>query len=147
MGSALPLRILVADDDQDAGDLVELMLIGLGHDVHVVADGDAAVRYARERPLDLILMDIGMPGLNGYEATRQIRARGTGQPVIAALTSWNRDEDRARGREAGMNHYLPKPFEPEALKAILDLVSNTAASAATGFASRTGSRSGSGGRT
>jgi CheY-like chemotaxis protein len=127
MGTA-PLRILIAEDDEDVGALVELALIGMGHHVHVVNDGAAAVRYAEKEKPDVILMDIGMPVLNGYDATKRIRDRAKIDPVIVALTSWNRIEDVARGFTAGINYHMAKPFELPALESMLDSISLAVAS-------------------
>jgi CheY-like chemotaxis protein len=130
MAAASPLRILIADDDQDTGEFIELILIGLGHQVHLVNDGAAAVHYAQAHCPDLILMDVGMPGLNGFDAAQRIRSLGKTSPVIVALTGWNREEDIARGVRSGMDHHLPKPFDLEALRPILDsLVSSGSGSA------------------
>jgi CheY-like chemotaxis protein len=111
--------VLVADDNQDGavmlGDLLEL----LGHEVHIVHDGAEAVARAEILRPELILMDVGMPKLNGLDATRQIRARPWGgEPFIIALTGWGQESDRARSREAGCNAHLVKPISIDQLEKV-----------------------------
>lgn len=113
-------RILVADDNEDSAVSLAIMLRFMGNEVRTAHDGIEAVAVADEFHPDVILLDIGMPGLNGYDACRRIRekpwASGT---VIMALTGWGQDEDKRRSRDAGFNHHLVKPVEPDTLEKLL----------------------------
>lgn len=103
-------RILVVDDNRDAAESLCLLLQTLGHEVQTAFDGQAAVGSARAFRPDVILMDIGLPGLNGYEAARAIRAEPWGRRVtLVALTGWGQPEDRRRSQDAGFDHHLVKP--------------------------------------
>ena len=91
-----------------------------GHDVHTEYDGAAAVRAARSHRPDVVLLDIGLPKLNGYDTAREIRAIDPQNPVVlVAVTGWGQDEDRRRSRQAGFDHHLVKPVDPELLDRIL----------------------------
>ncbi|QBR04075.1 PAS domain S-box protein (plasmid) [Paraburkholderia pallida] len=103
-------RILVVDDNHDSADSLATLLRMLGHDVHIAYDGSRAVEDAAALLPDLILLDIGLPGLNGYEAARRIRAqRADGRYLLVALTGWSQAEDRRHSREAGFDAHLVKP--------------------------------------
>jgi CheY-like chemotaxis protein len=117
-------RILVVDDGRDAADSLARMLRMMGHETHTAYDGLEAVQAAgRFRP-DVVLLDIGLPRLNGYEAARQIRHQPGGRSVtLIALTGWGQDEDKRRSREAGFDHHMTKPVEPAALEKLLAPVS------------------------
>ena len=113
-------KILVADDDQDSAESLAMLLQMMGHEVRSALNGLEALAVAAAFEPDLIVLDIGMPGLDGYEVCRRIRQQPWAHTVvIAALTGWTRDEDRDRSQEAGFNHYLVKPVDP---KALADLV-------------------------
>ena len=119
-GPAARRRILVADDNADAAASLGQMLGLLGYEVRTANDGVAAVAAAADFRPAAILLDIGMPRLNGYEACRRIRAQpGGGAAVIAALTGWGQDEDRRRSQEAGFDHRMVKPADPDALMKLL----------------------------
>ena len=113
-------KILVADDDQDSAESLAMLLQMMGHEVRSALNGLEALAVAAAFEPDLIVLDIGLPGLDGYEVCRRIRQQPWAHTVvIAALTGWTRDEDRDRSQEAGFNHYLVKPVDP---KALADLV-------------------------
>jgi CheY-like chemotaxis protein len=116
-------RILVVDDNRDAADSLALMLRLMGHEVETAGDGLEAVQAAAASRPDLLLLDIGLPRMNGYEAARQIRQQpwGARMPLIA-LTGWGQDTDRQRSREAGFDHHLTKPVDVVALRSLLGLV-------------------------
>jgi signal transduction histidine kinase len=120
---ALPrthLRVLVADDNADSASSLALMLEILGHEVRTAQDGQEAVEAAEAFRPDVILLDIGMPRMNGYDACRRLREQPWGAGVfIAALTGWGQDEDKRRSREAGFDRHIVKPVEPAALEATL----------------------------
>ncbi len=111
-------RILVVEDQEDNRQILEDLLSSVGYEVIHVADGAAGVAAAeRERP-DLILMDIQLPIMDGYEATRQIKAEPTLQHIpVIAVTSYAMDGEQARAAEAGCDAYLAKPVSPRALLA------------------------------
>jgi PAS domain S-box-containing protein len=110
MAAATRKRVLVADDSADGAELMGELLHLLGHEAHIVHDGDEAVAAAERLRPDLILMDIGMPRMDGLEATRRIRAEPWGAAIrIVALTGWGQDADRERSRQAGCNGHLVKP--------------------------------------
>ena len=120
-------KILVADDDQDSAESLALLFQLMGHDVRAAQSGLAAIDVAAEFRPDLIVLDIGMPGLDGYEVCRRIRQHDWGQTiVIAALTGWSRDEDRDRSEEVGFNHFLVKPVDPKALEDLIAGLMRTA---------------------
>ncbi len=116
-------KILVADDDQDSAESLGMLLQLMGHEVRTAQNGLTAIDLAGDFRPHLIVLDIGMPGLDGYEVCRRIRQHEWGQVmVIAALTGWARDEDKDRSQEAGFNHYLVKPVDPKALEALIAAV-------------------------
>ncbi|MBK6004971.1 response regulator [Ramlibacter ginsenosidimutans] len=115
------LRILVADDNVDAAETLAMLLESLGHSVHRVHDGDAAVAAVPAFDPELVVLDIGMPGTNGYEACRQIREQaGGGARTLIALTGWGQPQDQERARAAGFDQHLVKPVDIERL---LELIS------------------------
>jgi PAS domain S-box-containing protein len=113
-------RILVVDDNLDAADSLGMLLRMLGNQVRTARDGLEAVGAAEEFHPDVVLLDIGLPKLDGYEAARRIRAqRGGADMLLVALTGWGQPEDRRRSREAGFDHHLTKPVEFDEMKALL----------------------------
>ena len=110
------LRILIVDDNQDGADSLSEMLKMMGHDTRTAYGGQEGVDMAGAYRPDVVLLDIGMPGLNGYEACRLIRAQPKGKDVmLIALTGWGQDEDRRRSHDAGFDHHMVKPVSPQAL--------------------------------
>jgi CheY-like chemotaxis protein len=118
---ALPRhRILVADDNEDSAASLGSMLRLMGHDVEIVHDGLAAVEAVRSYQPDVVLLDIGMPKLNGYEAAGRIRGLPGGHdPVLVAVTGWGQEDDRRRSQDAGFDHHMVKPADPAALAKLL----------------------------
>jgi CheY-like chemotaxis protein len=113
-------RILVVDDNEDSRGWLATMLEMMGNEVRTAHDGEAGIVAAAEFRPDLILMDIGMPKMNGYEAARRIRQEPWGkQPMLVALTGWGSENDRRQTQEAGFNHHLVKPVDPAEIKALL----------------------------
>jgi CheY-like chemotaxis protein len=114
-------RILVVDDLRDSADSLAMMLKTKGHEVRTAYDGVEAIEAAREFRPEVVLLDIGMPRLDGYEAARRIREECGPQNrlVLIAITGWGQDENRAKTREAGFDHHLVKPVEPAALTRLL----------------------------
>jgi signal transduction histidine kinase len=119
-GSKPGHRILLADDNRDALDSLATLLQCDGHEVHTAGDGAEALEVAAQCRPDVVLLDIGMPKLDGYEVARRIRAEPWGKAtVLIALTGWGQDEDRRRSREVGFDSHLVKPLDPDALSNLL----------------------------
>jgi PAS domain S-box-containing protein len=113
-------RILVVDDNVDAASSLAMMLKIMGNEIRTAHDGLEGIEAAETFRPDLILLDIGMPKLNGYETCRRIREEPWGKSiVIVALTGWGQEDDKRRSLEAGFNHHLVKPVEPAALERLL----------------------------
>lgn len=114
--SPLRTRILVVDDNKDAAATLAMMLKFLGHEVHVAHGGEAAVASAQHCQPALVLMDLGMPNVDGYEACRRIRAEAWGRELcLVALSGWGSDEDQRRTRGVGFNRHLSKPVDVDTL--------------------------------
>jgi len=121
---AKPLRVLIADDNTDAAESLSLLLQIAGHVTHTVADGVTAVAACAEFQPDVALLDIGMPGLSGYEVAQRLRADpALDGLLLVALTGWGFDDNRTLARQAGFDRYFTKPIDPDAL---LQLLSGTA---------------------
>jgi signal transduction histidine kinase len=119
-------RILLADDNRDALDSLATLLQCDGHEVHTAGDGMEALALAEECRPTVVLLDIGMPKLDGYEVARRIRLQPWGKSaVLIALTGWGQDEDRRRSREVGFDSHLVKPLDPEALSTLLARLPST----------------------
>lgn len=109
-------RILLADDNEDALDSLAALLENDGHQVYTAADGARALELACECRPEVMLLDIGMPLLDGYEVARRVREQSWGRgTVLIALTGWGQDEDRRRSREVGFDSHLVKPLDLDAL--------------------------------
>jgi PAS domain S-box-containing protein len=116
-------RIVVADDNRDAADSLAMLLRIAGNEVRTAYDGRRAVEEAEAFRPDVALLDIGMPGLNGYEAARRIRGQSWGREMmLVALTGWGQEEDKRRAADAGFNAHLVKPVDPAALERLLGTV-------------------------
>ena len=112
--------MLVVDDNVDAAESLAEVLALAGHDVRVAHDGAAGVAAAAEFRPGVILLDLGMPKLNGYEAARRVRSEPWGAAVVlVAVTGWGAAEDRRKTRDAGFDHHLVKPVDPAALLKLL----------------------------
>jgi PAS domain S-box-containing protein len=113
-------RVLVVDDNVDAATMLGLLLRSLGHDTRVVYDGAAALQVAAEFHPDIVLLDIGMPGLDGYEVARRLRAMKHRPKRIVAVTGWGQPADKQRSREAGFDRHLVKPVEATELARVVE---------------------------
>jgi CheY-like chemotaxis protein len=114
-------RVLVVDDNRDAASSLALLLQMAGHQASRAHDGPGALEAAEKERPDLILLDIGLPTLNGYEVCRRIRAKPWGASVmVVALTGWGQEEDRRRSHEAGFDGHLVKPVEYAELIALFE---------------------------
>ena len=113
-------RILIVDDNQDSTESLAMLLKLKGNETHTAFDGMQAVATAEAVRPDLILMDIGMPKLNGYDAARRIRQEPWGKNlVLIALTGWGQQEDLEKSRQAGFDGHLVKPVAPTTLMELL----------------------------
>jgi CheY-like chemotaxis protein len=113
-------RILVADDNLDAASSLGMLLEMMGHQVCIVHDGVKAVERAATFHPDIILLDLGMPQLNGYEACARIREQPSNKKtLIVALTGWTQDDKKQRSQQAGFDFHLIKPVELPALEKLL----------------------------
>jgi CheY-like chemotaxis protein len=120
MTSNAKRRILIVDDYKAAADMLAMVVKILGYEVRTAMDGQSGVDTASTFSPDIIIMDIGMPRMNGYEAATHIRQQDWGQNmVLIALTGWDSPEDRQKIQNAGFNHHLVKPAEPQHLKTLL----------------------------
>ena len=111
--------ILIVEDNADARDALRMLLELDGHRVETAGEGLEALEIARGKDPDTALIDIGLPGIDGYEVARRIRAGGGPRPLLIALTGYGQPEDRKRATEAGFNSLLVKPVDPSALTDLL----------------------------
>jgi CheY-like chemotaxis protein len=114
-------RILVADDNRDAAESMKVLLKLMGAEVAIAFDGLQALEVAAQFRPQVVLLDIGMPKLHGYDTAKRFRQEEWGKDiVIVALTGWGRDEDRRRAEEAGFDGHLVKPVHVSALRQLLE---------------------------
>jgi CheY-like chemotaxis protein len=112
--------ILLADDNRDAADVMAELLRMTGHEVHTAHEGLQAVEMALRLRPDVVVLDIGMPGLNGYEVARRIRAEAwAADTFLIAATGWGQEGDRQKAVEAGFDLHLTKPFDPDRLSELI----------------------------
>jgi CheY-like chemotaxis protein len=115
-----PRRVLVVDDNQDAADMLAVVVEKFGHEVRVAYDGEQAIAVAGGFQPEIILMDLGMPKLDGYAAARHIRRQSWGQEVLlVALSGWGQDGHKKQAKEAGFDHHLVKPADATQLRQLL----------------------------
>ena len=130
---ARPLKVLVVDDNADAAITMAECLRAAGHDVGVAWNGQDALDAAREAPPDVVLLDLGMPCMNGYEAAHRFRADpAIRSAMLVAVTGWGSDDDRRRTQAAGFARHLVKPVDPAEVIALLRDHANATASATAG---------------
>jgi PAS domain S-box-containing protein len=121
MKAAIGRRVLVADDNRDVVDTMETLLAQYGHEVRVAFDGPSALRACDEFKPDIVFLDIGMPGMDGYEVARRMRELPGGASIrIVAVSGYARDQDRARALESGCSAHLAKPFDVDSLSMLVD---------------------------
>jgi CheY-like chemotaxis protein len=112
VGGSIARRVLVVDDSVDAAESLAMLLAFEGHETHKAHDGADAVRTAERVRPDIVLMDIGLPILNGYEACRRIRSQAWGVPItMVAITGWGQEDDREQSAAAGFDLHLVKPVD------------------------------------
>lgn len=113
-------RVLVVDDNMDAADMLVMMLQMFGHEVQAAYTGQSALEMAVEYKPDVVLLDIGLPDMNGYEVARHLRQQPQTKDVrLIAMTGYGQDSDRQRSEEAGCEHHLVKPVDPQKLQDLL----------------------------
>ena len=118
---ALRLRIVVADDDPDTVRTLRLLLEEEGHEVKTASDGPAAFYAVRDFGADVLLLDISMPGMNGFEVAQKLRERyGSAKPTLIAITGRDSAADKSFARSTGFDHHITKPYEPRQLLALIE---------------------------
>ncbi len=123
--SSQNLRVLIVDDNQDNADSLRRLLSMTGHDVRAVYDGAEGVRIVEEFCPDVVLLDIGMPTIDGHEVCRRIRSTPWGRNItVVAQTGWGQERDRQRTGEVGFDYHLVKPIDPTALSELLTKIGN-----------------------
>lgn len=119
-GRGLPARVLVVDDNEDAAHTLRLLLEEEGHRVETAHDGPSALSAALRLQPDVVLLDLGLPEMDGLEVARRLRARSPErQPLLVALTGWGQEKDKARTRSAGFDLHVTKPVEPRRICAVV----------------------------
>jgi CheY-like chemotaxis protein len=113
-------RLLVVDDNRDAAESMSMLLELWGHEVVCAFDGRTALETAAKYHPDAVFLDIGLPGMDGYEVAERLRELPqSAGAILIAITGYGQDEDRRRSRTAGINHHLVKPVAPETLHGLL----------------------------
>lgn len=111
--------VLLTDDNDDIVELMKLILANSGYQLVVASDGQEAVRICLEKTPDLVLMDLNMPNMNGFEATKTLREKGFSNPIVV-LTASESEQDRARAEQVGCDGYILKTMEMKDVKSTLD---------------------------
>jgi CheY-like chemotaxis protein len=115
------MSVLIVEDHEDTASSTAMLLRLCGYEVQVAPDGHAAVRAAEASAPDVVLLDIGLPGMDGYEVARWIKRQpGNKRPLLVAVTGRSQDEDRRRAAEVGIDLHLVKPVDPEQLRRLLE---------------------------
>jgi CheY-like chemotaxis protein len=118
---AVARRIVVADDNEDSAQSFAMLLSFSGHEVRIVHDGTAALDALRDYRPDVAFLDIGMPGLTGYEVAQAVRAEPWGHEVtLVAVTGWGQPDDKLRAHSAGFDRHMVKPIDPDEVDRLLD---------------------------
>ena len=125
------LRVLIADDDRDMVATLAAILNDEGHTVREVYRGTEVLRLIEQFDPDVALVDIGMPGMSGYDVAREVRETHDKRPILIAITGWKKPSDRILARLVGFDHHLPKPFEARELLDLLDPLAASGASSGT----------------
>jgi len=111
-------RVLVIEDNEDAREMLRNLLLVLGHEVYEACDGAAGIQEAQRLRPDAALIDIGLPGIDGYEVARRLRTEVPGARLVA-VTGYGQPEDRERALAAGFDEHVVKPVDPEQLQRLL----------------------------
>src|SRR5205823_1626020 len=118
--SGRSLRVLVVDDNEDAAASLALLLGLWGHQAKVAHEGRTALAVAEEQHPDAVLLDIGLPGMDGYQVARRLRQLpGLEKTLLVAMTGYGQEEDRRRSYEVGFQHHLVKPVDPMQVRELL----------------------------
>ncbi|MGH9371092.1 MAG: response regulator [Vicinamibacterales bacterium] len=116
-------RVLIADDNIDAAESLQLWLQMAGHEVHIAHDGTDALAAAESLRPEIVVLDLGMPGMNGFDVARRIRQTRWGREmVLIALTGWGQEEDRRQTTAAGFDHHVTKPVPPDDIEELIRTV-------------------------
>jgi len=119
-----PLRVMVVDDNEDAAQMLGMLLLRLGHEVLTVHDGPSTLTAAQDFHPNVVLLDIGLPGMDGFEVAKKLREQAIFKDVVlVAMTGYGQESDRQRSKEAGFDHHLVKPPDFKKLQRILETVS------------------------
>lgn len=122
-------RVLIADDNRDGAEIMAMLLDQFGYDVQLAFTGPDAVAAAEKYHPHVAILDIGMPGMNGYEVAQRIRAEPWGESIVLiAVTGWGQDEDKRKAYDAGFNQHLIKPVDPNMLESLIAAATTAAAS-------------------
>jgi CheY-like chemotaxis protein len=113
------VRVLVVDDSVDSAETLGELLKIWGHEVRIAHDGPGAVAAAREYRPEVVLLDIGLPDMDGFAVAAQLRKEGIGGRMLVALTGYGEQKDRDRAQKAGFDHHLVKPVNPDILQKLL----------------------------
>jgi CheY-like chemotaxis protein len=112
-------RVVVIDDNADAANAMALLVAALGGESNVAYDGESGLTQVISARPDLVLLDIGMPGIDGYETCRRIRKALGSDVIVVAMTGWGQDQDKEEARRAGFDAHLTKPVDPATLERVL----------------------------
>ena len=119
-GSTQPRRVLLVDDSVDAAEAMSMLLETLGHEVRVMHDGPSALAVVDDFTPDVVILDIGLPGMDGFEVAREMRTRAvTKTALLIALTGYGADSDKQKARDAGFDHHLVKPVSFTAIETVI----------------------------
>jgi CheY-like chemotaxis protein len=114
-------KLLVVDDNRDAAESMSMLLEMWGHEVAYAYDGPSALITAQQLRPQAVFLDIGLPGMDGYEVAERLRALPEGKDaVLIAITGYGQEDDRRRSQRAGIDHHLVKPVAPDALRRLID---------------------------
>ena len=123
------LRVLIVEDNLDAAEMLEVAVSQMGHTTRLAHDGATAITVAGQFAPDVVLLDIGLPVMNGYAVAQALRARPELSRVhIAAVTGWGQDEDRRKAQEAGFDSHFTKPLAPAVVEELLGRVAHESSS-------------------
>ena len=124
------MRVLVVEDSVDSAETLALLLERWGYDVKVAHDGAGALQAARQFHPQIILLDIGLPDMDGYAVAHRLRGEELGGEMLVALTGYGEAQDRARAQQAGFDRHLTKPVDPDALQKLLGNAESSSTSGA-----------------